>query len=116
MASQSSAHGTDHRGEHVEFRSGRLTSTLAGLCPAVLELWVPRRSKADPVAQAFGQAVRQARESRRETLEDVARRIPRMDAKYLGELERGWHAPTIPTAKRIATALETTLAALVHDI
>lgn len=77
---------------------------------------MPRRTQADPVAQAFGREVRRVRETRRETLEDVARRIPRMDAKYLGELERGWHAPTIPTAKRIATALETTLAALVHDI
>jgi hypothetical protein len=35
-----------------------------------------------------------------------------MDAKYLGEMERGWHSPTIPTTKRIADALETTLAEL----
>ncbi len=35
-----------------------------------------------------------------------------MDAKYLGEIERGWHAPSITTAKRIADALEVTLAEL----
>lgn len=39
-----------------------------------------------------------------------------MDAKYLGEIERGWHSPSIPTAKRIADALEVSLAALVQDI
>jgi len=77
---------------------------------------VPRRARADPVARAFGEAVRQRRAARGETLEQVARRIPRMDAKYLGELERGWHAATIPTAKRIADALEATLAELVADL
>ena len=39
-----------------------------------------------------------------------------MDAKYLGEIERGWHAPTLSTAKRIADALEITLAELVRDL
>jgi hypothetical protein len=39
-----------------------------------------------------------------------------MDPKYLGELERGWHAATIPTAKRIADALETPLVELVRDL
>jgi hypothetical protein len=39
-----------------------------------------------------------------------------MDPKYLGELERGWHATTIPTAKRIADALETQLSELVKDV
>jgi transcriptional regulator with XRE-family HTH domain len=77
---------------------------------------VPRRTKADPTAQAFGSAVRRAREERRETLEEVARRLGRMDAKYLGEIERGWHAPTISTAKRIADALGVSLAALVEDV
>jgi transcriptional regulator with XRE-family HTH domain len=64
------------------------------------------------VAQRFGEAVRSARSDRRETLEQVARRIPTMDAKYLGEIERGWHAPTIVTVKRIADALETTVSDL----
>jgi DNA-binding XRE family transcriptional regulator len=39
-----------------------------------------------------------------------------MDAKYLGEIERGWHAPTIVTAKRIADALEMPLAELVQGV
>jgi len=56
--------------------------------------------------------MRQRREELDETLEDVARRIPKMDSKYLGEIERGWHSPTIPTAKRIANALNTTLSDL----
>lgn len=60
--------------------------------------------------------MRQAREQRGETLEQVAHRIPRMDAKYLGEIERGWHAPTIPTAKRIADALEIALADLLKGL
>lgn len=77
---------------------------------------MPRRGKADPTAQAFGSAVREARISRGETLEDVARRLTRMDAKYLGEIERGWHSPSIGTAKRIADALELDLSELVRDL
>jgi hypothetical protein len=39
-----------------------------------------------------------------------------MDAKYLGELERGWFAPSIATAKLIADALGVPLADLVRDL
>jgi ribosome-binding protein aMBF1 (putative translation factor) len=77
---------------------------------------VPRRTAADPVARQFGVAVRDTRKHRKETLEEVAHRIARMDAKYLGEIERGWHAPTIPTAKRIADALDVKLAELVRAL
>ena len=77
---------------------------------------MPRRTEADATARAFGEAVRQVRQQRQETLEEVARRLGRMDAKYLGEIERGWHAPTISTAKRIADALEVKLAELVEDL
>jgi transcriptional regulator with XRE-family HTH domain len=77
---------------------------------------MPRRSAADPVARRFGATVREVRKQRGETLEEVAHRITRMDAKYLGEIERGWHAPTIPTAKRIADALEVTIADLVRKL
>ncbi len=77
---------------------------------------MPRRTAADPTAQHFGMAVRRAREQRGETLEDVAGRIPRMDPRYLGEIELGWHAPTIVTAKRIADALQMTLSDLVRDL
>jgi transcriptional regulator with XRE-family HTH domain len=40
----------------------------------------------------------------------------RPDGKYIGEIERGFHSPTITMAKRIADALKVPLAALVHDI
>lgn len=60
--------------------------------------------------------MRAAREARGETLEDVAARIPRLDPRYLGEIELGWHAPTIVTCKRIADALEVPLAELVRDL
>jgi transcriptional regulator with XRE-family HTH domain len=56
--------------------------------------------------------VRDVRKQRGETLEQVAHRIARMDAKYLGEIEHGWHAPSISTAKRIADALQVALAEL----
>jgi hypothetical protein len=39
-----------------------------------------------------------------------------MDPKYLGELERGWHAATIPTAKKIADAPKAPLAELVASL
>jgi transcriptional regulator with XRE-family HTH domain len=88
---------------------------------------MPRRDEKppDPVAKAFGEALRRVRESRGETLEAIAGRIPTigrngrattMDPRYLGEIELGWHAPTVPTAKRIAEALETDLADLVRDL
>jgi transcriptional regulator with XRE-family HTH domain len=77
---------------------------------------MPRRARADAVARSFGEAVRRVRQKRGETLEDVARRLGRMDSKYLGELERGWHAPTLSTAKRIADALGVPLAELVRDV
>jgi Helix-turn-helix len=77
---------------------------------------VPGRATADPVALRFGARVREASKQRGETLEQVAHRIMRMDARHLGEIERGWHAPTLPTAKRIANALEMKLAELVRDL
>ncbi len=77
---------------------------------------MPRRTVADPVARQFGATVREARRQRGETLEQVSHRIARMDAKYLGEIERGWHAPSITTAKRIADALDVTLAELTASL
>ncbi|WP_320671047.1 helix-turn-helix domain-containing protein [Patulibacter defluvii] len=83
---------------------------------------MPRRPVApDPIAAAFGRAIRHARTARGETLEDVAGRIPTtgrngrgtMDPRYLGEIEAGWHAPSIVRAVAIAEALETSLADLV---
>jgi transcriptional regulator with XRE-family HTH domain len=39
-----------------------------------------------------------------------------MDARYLGEIERGWHSPTISTAKQIADALDVTLSEVVREL
>lgn len=80
---------------------------------------MPRRTKAEnrhPVALAFGSAVREARERREGTLEDVAGRIAKLDPRYLGEVELGFHAPTIVTAKKLADALDVPLEALVRDL
>lgn len=91
---------------------------------------MPRRTETpDPVAAAFGSAIRHAREARGEPLEEVAGRIPSvakrgdqrgqavtMDPKYLAEIERGWHAPFVVTAKRIADALGVPLAELVAGL
>jgi predicted transcriptional regulator len=60
--------------------------------------------------------VRRARQTRGETLDDIAHRITGMDASYLGEIERGWHDPRISTAKRIADALEMPLNELLDDM
>ncbi len=76
---------------------------------------MPRRTKTDAVSRKFGAAIRQARGER--TLEAVAGEThPHLDAKYLGEIERGWHSPSISTAKRIADALGVPLAELVADL
>lgn len=40
----------------------------------------------------------------------------RMDAKYLGEIERGWHTPSIATTTRIAEGLGISVADLVRDL
>lgn len=77
---------------------------------------MPRRTTSDPVAEEFGIAVRAARERRGETLEAVARRIPRLDPAYLAAVERGNHAVSIVTAARLADALGLTLSDLVRSV
>ena len=86
-----------------------------------------RRTEPDPTALAFGTAVRRQRTAQQRTLEDVASSIPAatrgsdnrgatMNSKYLGELEGGWHTPSIATAKLIASALGVSLSDLVRDL
>ena len=75
-----------------------------------------RRSSPEPVAQAFGAAVRAAREDRGWSLEDLGERMGRPDGKYLGELERGFHSPTLTTAKLIAESLGLPLSQLVRPL
>ncbi len=94
-------------------------------CPAPANAAMPRRTATDPVAVRFGDAVRKVREGRGDSLEEVAGRIATlgrqgrpttMDPRYLGEIELGWHAPTIVMAKKIADALDTPLGELVGDL
>ena len=49
-------------------------------------------------------------------LEQLGERMDRPDGKYLGEVERGYHSPTLTVAKTIADALEVRLAELVEEI
>lgn len=72
-----------------------------------------RRRDPEPVARAFGDAVKARRTELKITLDQLGERMERRDGKYLGEVERGFHSPTITTAKEIADALEVPLAALV---
>jgi len=75
-----------------------------------------RRRDAEPVAKLFGDAVRAEREKQELTLEQLGERMGSPDGKYLGELERGFHSPTLTTAKRIADALGVKLFELVKEL
>lgn len=86
-------------------------------CPPVRSSFMPRRrTEPEPVAKLFGDAVREKRRERSWTQEDLGARMGRPDGKYLGEVERGFHSPTITTAKQIADALEVRLVDLVKEI
>jgi len=69
-----------------------------------------------PSPNSYGAAVQLARKNRGLSVEKLARDIPKMDPAYLAAVERGWHAVTIPTALRIAGALEMDLSELVRGI
>jgi transcriptional regulator with XRE-family HTH domain len=75
-----------------------------------------RRRDPEPVAEVFGKAVRKERERHDLTIEQLGERMGRPDGKYLGEVERGFHSPTLTTAKQIADALGVPLTRLVEDI
>lgn len=68
------------------------------------------------MARIFGDSVREVRKGRGWTLEQLGDRLGRPDGKYLGEIERGFHSPTLTMAKEIADALEVRLAELVKEI
>ena len=74
------------------------------------------RTEPEPVAKVFGDAVRRERKELGLTLEQLGERLGRPDGKYLGEIERGFHSPTITMAKQIADALGLPLAMLVADL
>lgn len=85
-------------------------------CPSPLPSMPRRRSEPDPVAKVFGAAVRAERERQGLTLEGLGALMGRPDGKYLGEVERGFHSPTLTMAKSIASALDITLHQLTKDL
>lgn len=88
-----------------------------GPCPLASSVSVTRhRTEPEPVAKVFGDAVRRERKELGLTLEQLGERLGRPDGKYLGEIERGFHSPTITMAKQIADALGLPLAMLVADL
>jgi transcriptional regulator with XRE-family HTH domain len=67
----------------------------------------PKGKKQDSRAQAFGTRVRELRRGRKETLAELAERIP-MSASNLSRLELGSQAPPADEdIERLAAALET---------
>jgi transcriptional regulator with XRE-family HTH domain len=75
-----------------------------------------RRRDPEPIARVFGEAVRDRREKHAWSLDELAERMGSQDGRYLGELERGFHSPTLTMAKRIADALDVPLVELVKDL
>jgi transcriptional regulator with XRE-family HTH domain len=75
-----------------------------------------RRRDPEPTARVFGEAVRRRREERGWTLDELAEEMGRRDGRYLGEIERGFHVPTLSLAKEIADALGVKLATLVEPL
>jgi transcriptional regulator with XRE-family HTH domain len=63
-----------------------------------------------------GNAVRAERQKRKLTLDQFGELLDKSDGRYVGELERGFHSPTLTTAKEIADALGVPLARLVKGI
>lgn len=49
-------------------------------------------------------------------MEDVAYFVPKLDPRYLGEIELGFHSPTVPTALRIAHALGVSMGDLTEGL
>ena len=75
-----------------------------------------RRRDPEPVARVFGEAVKARRDELGWTLDRLADEMGRRDSAYIGEIERGFHSPTLTLAKEIADALETPLATLVKEL
>jgi transcriptional regulator with XRE-family HTH domain len=65
---------------------------------------VSRRKKRQPDAELFGTVVRELRETRRWTQEELAERA-NMNASYLGFVERGDNVPTLTIIIQIAEGL-----------
>jgi len=76
---------------------------------------VSRRKKRQPDAELFGQVVRELRDARGWTQEELAERAD-MNASYLGFVERGDNVPTLTIIIQIAEGLGVSPADLLRDV
>jgi transcriptional regulator with XRE-family HTH domain len=66
---------------------------------------MPRRQRADPLAAAIGQRIKQLREERGLTIEKLAYESELGSKGYLSDIERGLARPTVTTLKAISDHL-----------
>jgi transcriptional regulator with XRE-family HTH domain len=76
---------------------------------------VSRRKKRQPDAELFGTVVRELREARGWTQEELAERA-NMNASYLGFVERGDNVPTLTIIIQIAEGLRAEPADLLREV
>jgi transcriptional regulator with XRE-family HTH domain len=76
---------------------------------------VSRRKKRQPDAELFGAVVRERREARGWTQEDLAERAE-MNASYLGFVERGDNVPTLTIIIQIAEGLGVEVPDLLREV
>jgi transcriptional regulator with XRE-family HTH domain len=76
---------------------------------------VSRRKKRQPDAELFGAVVRELREARGWTQEQLAERSE-MNASYLGFVERGDNVPTLTIIIQISEGLGVEPADLLRDV
>jgi transcriptional regulator with XRE-family HTH domain len=76
---------------------------------------VSRRKKRQPDAELFGAVVRELREARGWTQEDLAERAE-MNASYLGFVERGDNVPTLTIIIQIAEGLGVEVPELLREV
>ena len=74
-----------------------------------------RRKKRQPDAELFGAVVRELREGRGWTQEELAERAS-MNASYLGFVERGDNVPTLTIIIQIAEGLRVEPADLLREV
>lgn len=74
-----------------------------------------RRKKRQPDAEVFGAVVREWREARGWTQEQLAERSE-MNASYLGFVERGDNVPTLTIIIQIAGALQVEPGELLREV
>lgn len=74
-----------------------------------------RRKKRQPDAEVFGAVVREHREARGWTQEQLAERAD-MNASYLGFVERGDNVPTLTIIIQISEGLDVEPAVLLREV